>query len=145
MSATQKAPTTTTSIGICLGLIIGMMIMFIDAVQKTWGSISGLYFPNAGTVVNIIYTFYFLFSLYQWSINKKVNRAKLVLMYASLLLIFSPALHLVMNEQISVATLMRGEFNPSLEHMKGATILPYVALLAVLIPYNDFSRKLFKN
>lgn len=144
MSATQKAP-TTTSIGIFLGLIIGMMIMAVDAVQKTWSSISGLYFPNAGTAVNIIYTFYFLFSLYQWSINKKVNRTKLVLMYASLLLIFSPALHLVISEQISVTILTQEEFNPSLEHIKGAAILPYVALLAVLIPYNDFSRKLFKN
>ena len=134
-----------TSIGLFLGLILGMIFMCIQVVQGIWSSISGLYFSDAGTILNITYFFYFIYSFYLWSVYEKVNRTKLVLMCASLLLIFSPALHLLISKQISVATLMQGEFNPSLEHIKWATTLPYIALLAVLIPYNDFSRKLFQN
>lgn len=126
-------------------IVIAYGFALILMMQLLWSSIQPLYFDYAYEIIVIPYTFYLVYTLYQYSIGSKYNKAKVLMMFISFGLLFLPIIHLIVTNQTDFETLLKGRYDDDLDHLKNANLLPYLALASLLIPYPDFIRKLEKK
>jgi hypothetical protein len=115
-------------------ILIGYLLFMILIMQGIFNGISELYFPYAYEVVVFSYTIYA--ALYLWSKESSVgfNQYRPVLMAAAFLMLFTPALYLLITEQLDLHTMVFGDFNAELKHMPLAWLIPYLCIVALLVP-----------
>jgi hypothetical protein len=116
-------------------LLLPCTIFMIYIFQSIWDSISGLYFSHAYEAIVIPYFFYLLFTLKAWSDGKPVNLARHYLLFLALMTLLMPAAYLAMTGQVDPHTAIFGDFNPSLNHMPYASLLPFIFYFCLFTPF----------
>ena len=116
-------------------ILIGYLVFMILIMQGIFSSISGLYFPYAYEAIVFPYTIYTC--IYMWSkaaSTREMNTYRPALMAGSFIMLFTPAIYLLLTEQVDLHTMMFGEFNSELKHMPFSSLLPYLCFVALLVP-----------
>ncbi|MBO1897535.1 hypothetical protein HNW13_017500 [Shewanella sp. BF02_Schw] len=125
-----------------MAILLGMGVALILLMQGVWGFISGLYFPYAYETIVIPYTMYSLFSLYRYANGAIINKTKHQLLIVSFAFLFLPSIFLLLTGQVDGHTAMFGEFDPTLNHLPYAHLLPVVFLGILIAPIrNLYCRK----
>lgn len=114
--------------------LIGFLLFMILIMQGIFHGISQLYFPYAYEAIIFSYTIYAALCLWSKASSVGFNQFRPPLMTAAFLMLFTPALYLLLTEQVDLHTMIFGDFNAELKHMPFAGLLPYLCLAALLAP-----------
>lgn len=117
-----------------IAILFGYLVMTILVMQGIFNGISKLYFPYAYEAVVFPYVIYALYFLWSKGSSVCLNTYRPALMTAAFLMLFTPALYLLLTEQIDLHTMIFGDFNAALKHMPFAWLLPYLCIAALLAP-----------
>jgi hypothetical protein len=122
-------------------LMLGFGVFAILIMQSLWDTVSGLYFNHAYEAIIIPFTMYLVFKLYGVTVGQKINKGKIVLMLFTFMMLFAPALYLLITNQVTFHEMIFSEFNHILSHLPFSHVLTFLALAALLLPYKDFLTK----
>lgn len=118
--------------------MVALALVVILFASTAWTAIAGLYFALADLFLIVPYGIYFVFTMMSIGSHQGVNKTKLVLVGISALLVFSPALYLVLTDQITIRLLLTHEFDPNLNHLPFAPLIPWIAVAMILTPVKDY-------
>ncbi|MFV7772438.1 hypothetical protein [Shewanella marisflavi] len=118
-------------------LAVGAIVIF----QSSWDFIAGLYFPHAYDAVVLPLLMYLIWNLNISVQGGNVNRTKLISLMIAFLALFLPTFYLILTDQVDIHTAIFGEYDPTLEHLPYAGILPYIFLGILLAPIKDITVK----
>ncbi|MFA0809487.1 hypothetical protein [Microbulbifer epialgicus] len=119
--------------------MVAMMAMAILFMQGVWSTIAGLYFPYAYEVIVFPSVVYVVYQLYVASRSLQANTHKMIALLASFVGLFLPAFYLYASGQVDLHGMVFSDYSSELNHMPGASFLPFFFLAVLLSPIKTAS------
>lgn len=114
-------------------LIFAFVMVSILMAQDAWRTISGLYFTGSEFIL-MAYFVVFIYKLSRLADESVERSRKLNAMTVGFLLLYVPAMYLAATGQLDFHGVIFSEFNPSLNHLPYAQVLPFIAIMALFVP-----------